>query len=149
MVANVASLILVMGLPSSGKSSYIKNVPGIPIDTNSIRKGVTGQEAIQTNEQELVTHLTQRSVHFYLNQGKSVIVEALFLSASERKTYIRLAKKLHAKVELHWLDPSLDVIKKRLMLQGEEAKVATLTGLAQTLDFPHLEEGIDFIHYVG
>ena len=145
----MASLILLMGLPASGKTTYAEKLTGIKIDMEQIRIGATGSRQIQGNFNELVQQLAQRSVHFYLNQGKTVIVDGMFLKASERKHYITMAKKLQATVELYWFDPSIHVIKQRLVLRGDEANCSVVDKLSQQMDFPNKEEGIDVIHYIN
>lgn len=145
----MASLILLMGLPASGKTTYGKKLTGIYISMNQIKQGVTGDHEAQEDFDELVHHLTQRSVHFYLAQGKNVIVDALFLKASERKLYITMAKKMGARVELYWFDPSIDTIKKRLVFRGDEQMNPTIDKLAQSLDIPLREEELDVIHYMN
>lgn len=138
-----------MGLPASGKTTYGKKLTGIHINMSQIRQGVTGGHEAQEDFDELVHHLTQRSVHFYLTQGKTVIVDALFLKASERKLYITMAKKIGANIELYWFDPSVDEIKKRLAVRGGEQMYPPIAKLAQSLDFPLREEGLDRIHYIN
>lgn len=147
-MSTLTTLILLMGLPASGKTMYGKKLTGIHVNMDQIRKGATGSHQIQGNFNDLVHHLTQRSVHFYLSQGKTVIVDAMFLKASERKLYITMAKKLDATVELYWFDPSIEEIKKRLLLRGNEQGTLTLNKLSQSLEFPNKEEGIDVIHYI-
>lgn len=150
----MATLILLMGLPCSGKTTYAKNLQGISIELDYLRKGATGSFEIKENLNDLVHHLAQRSVHFYLNQGKNVIVDGHFLTAKERKLYITMAKKMKYNVEIYWFDVSYEVIKRRILNRNEinqerQIDLSFIEKMAQSIDFPTLDEGINQIHYVS
>lgn len=141
-----------MGLPNSGKTTYAKKLNGITIEFDLIRKGCTGSYQLAGNFNELVHHLVQRSIQYYLKQGKSVVVDGLFLTVKERALYINFAKKLGADVDIHWLDTPYQTIVNRnaarLNICSEKAyNQNVIEKLSKHLEFPTLDEGVREIIY--
>lgn len=150
----MSKLILFMGLPCSGKSTYLDRLTGMKIDISSIRKGATGSYKVKGNYNDLVHNLAQRSVHFYLKQNKTVIVDDCFLTEKIRNTYIKIAKKMDKEVELYWFDTPIDTLKARIVernrIVDEDRKLSLedIDDLSNSFEFPTKEEGIDFIFYL-
>lgn len=97
-------LILMIGIPGSGKSTFAKQIffedaktkahhyPVI-LSSDEIRKEILGNEEDQTNNAHVFQVLRQRVVAS-LKQGEDVVVDATNITKRERATYIKLAKNL-------------------------------------------------------
>jgi len=155
MVDEMAKLTMLMGLPCTGKTYFSHTLSGIKIELDVLRKGATGSAKLYGNFNELVHFLAQKSIQYYLSQDKQVVIDGLFLSAKTRKSYIDLAHKMKAEVDVYWFDLPIDLIKKRLIernessLEGDKVDVSQLNALCQAFDFPVKEEGFKNIYYLS
>lgn len=96
-------LILLVGAPASGKSTWAANFvstrPNFTIiASDTIRRELYGNEATQGKPQE-VFNIVRLRVEENLALGRDVIVDATNMSRKDRRTYFSLAKKYGATVE--------------------------------------------------
>jgi predicted kinase len=150
----MTTLILLMGLPRTGKTTFSKTLNAVRIEIEQLRIGATGEPSPNENYDDLVRNITQRSVHFYLNQNKDVVVDDLFLTAVERKVFITIAKKMNANVLLYWFDPPLDVIIEKYNSSNTEYTdkeffSSKIKKMSKNIDLPNVSEGIDKIYYLN
>jgi len=143
-------LIMVMGLPGSGKSTLSSSLNGTKIHIDEIRKAVTGTyKPGQSND--LVHQISQRTVFYHLEKGKTVILDGALLSKKSREPYLKIAKKLHIETELYWLDPSYELFKKRLIernkIVSDDRKIdyQYVDKLSRMLEIPSGDEGFSKI----
>jgi predicted kinase len=147
----MSKLILVMGLPGSGKTTFSSSsLKGTRLHVDEIRKALTGTYK-PGSANELVYGVVQRSLDYYLQKEKTVIVDGAFLSRKSRHPYLQLAKKRGAKIEVYWLDPSFSLFKKRIVERNKvvdydrKIDLQYMNKLLETLDMPTKDEGIDTI----
>jgi len=146
----MSKLILVMGLPGSGKTTFSTSLKGTRLHVDEIRKALTGTYKPGISN-DLVYGVVQRSVDYYLQKGKTVILDGAFLSQSSRRSYLQIAKKRGASIDLYWLDPSFPLFKKRITERNKvvdydrKIDLQYLNKLLETLDIPSKDEGINVI----
>jgi predicted kinase len=124
------TLILVCGLPGAGKTTLAKR---IEVERNAIRvcpdewiaqllanpKDVVERDRLRDPVENLQWDLTRT----YLTQGFTVVLENGFWSEEERSLYAMGALDLGARIELIYLEASLDELWRRV-----DARNATAEG---------------------
>lgn len=149
----MARLILMMGLPGSGKTTHAVSLKGIKLHIDEIRKVLTGSY-LPGDQDELVYRTVHASVDYYLRQGKNVIVDGALLSKKARSYYITLAKKHFTFVELYWFDASKPLLEMRLYERNQKVEkerkidLNYLSKISQHFEMPTRDEGIDLIHWL-
>lgn len=143
-----------MGLPGSGKTTFSKQVNGLAIHVDEIRKALTGSYK-PDGSNDLVHQVTQKTVYYHLERGKTVVVDGALLSKKTRSNYVRMAKKLHIDIELYWLDPSYDLFKQRLLERNQTSEPERkmdwqyVDKLSRLLEIPSMDEGFAVIHHLS
>jgi predicted kinase len=142
----VPRLIIVCGLPGSGKTTHSKLLqsnlravrfcPDEWMDTLEINlyEGRM-RERIETIQWKLAQDL--------LALGQTVIIEWGTWGRSERDALRIVARTLGAAVELHFLDAPIDVLFERIQNRNQEVppiERGDLLRWAETFDFPSQEE---------
>lgn len=149
----MSKLILVMGLPGSGKTMHANSLKGVKLHIDEIRKSLTGSYIPGEND-ELVYKTVQTSVEYYLKNGKTVVVDGAMLSKKARSHYVNLAKKHFSYVELFWLDASRELLEIRLEERNKTAEKDRkiqpdyILKVGKHLEIPTRDEGIDAIHWL-
>lgn len=149
----MGKIVLVMGLPGSGKTEYAKKMNGMKIHIDEIRKSMTG--TYKPGQHDLIVYKNiEQTIEYYLSKEMNVIVDGALLSIKARNFYIKIAKRKGWKVDVHWLDPSMKIIKKRVEKRNqmvvEDRKISFdyIVKLASYLEIPTVDEGIEEIYYV-
>lgn len=101
---NRPSLILLVGIPGSGKTTYaekyIKEHPNtIHLSSDLIRKELWGNEATQGDNNEVFSRMQSRAIDA-LNNGQSVVYDATNITRKDRYYIITLCPKF-VKIECH------------------------------------------------
>jgi predicted kinase len=142
-------LILLVGLPGSGKTTYAKNLIEndasiVWLSSDKIRQELYGDESIQGDANKVFT-LMQSRARDNLLQGRTVIYDATNVNRKSRKSAIALTKGTGATVEAHivWC-PYEDCINRDLSRDrtvGEEV----IHKFLYRWETPYYDEGIDKI----
>lgn len=134
-------VILLVGLPGSGKSTWLAQREEVAISSDEVRRLLTGDAANQrVNSQvfETVRYLLQQR----LTIGMEVTyIDATNLTAAERKPYIDLAHAHGATAEAVFFDVPLDECKRRNAARARVVPEEAMDKLAGRLTPPHLDEG--------
>lgn len=101
---NRPTLILLVGIPGSGKTTYadryIKEHPStVHLSSDLIRNELWGSEAAQGDNNEVFSLMQSRTVEA-LNNGQSVVYDATNVTRKDRSYIIALCPKF-AKIECH------------------------------------------------
>ena len=98
------TLYLAVGLPGSGKSTYINNfIKGKNIEylgSDELRAVFGKGEDDQSVTPQVFSHI-KKKVDEYLKDGKNVVVDATNINRKDRRDYINTAKKYGTKVVVH------------------------------------------------
>tara|TARA_B110000503_G_scaffold5937_1_gene8168 strand:- start:436 stop:894 length:459 start_codon:yes stop_codon:yes gene_type:complete len=149
------TLYITVGLPGSGKSTYVKNfIKDKEIEylsSDSLRAVYGKSEEDQTVTPLVFGHI-KRKVDEFLKDGKNVLVDATSVNRKERSDYINTAKKYGAKVVaiVFKMDRQglIDRNKKRGEQGGRVVPDFIIDKMLNKFEEPSYDEGIDVIIYV-
>ena len=149
------TLYITVGLPGSGKSTYVKNfIKDKEIEylsSDSLRAVYGKSEEDQTVTPLVFGHI-KRKVDEFLKDGKNVLVDATSVNRKERSDYIKTAKKYGAKVVaiVFKMDRQglIDRNKKRGEQGGRVVPDWVIDKMLAKFEEPSYSEGIDVMIYV-
>jgi predicted kinase len=149
------TLYITVGLPGSGKSTYVKNFikdKDIEYLSSDSLRAVYGKSEEDQTVTPLVFGHIKRKVDEFLKDGKNVLVDATSVNRKERSDYINTAKKYGAKVVaiVFKMDRQglIDRNKKRGEQGGRVVPTFVIDKMLAKYEEPSYDEGIDVIIYV-
>jgi len=149
------TLYITVGLPGSGKSTYVKNFikdKDIEYLSSDSLRAVYGKSEEDQTVTPLVFGHIKRKVDEFLKDGKNVLVDATSVNRKERSDYINTAKKYGAKVVaiVFKMDRQglIDRNKKRGEQGGRVVPDWVIDKMLKKFAEPSYDEGIDVIIYV-
>ena len=169
----MGALIVLVGLPGSGKSTYAKKLNGVIVSTDEIRKELYGGESITYSEeiaQQLWkiqgnTHCTEEEMAVrkqnlcidyifevarqrccdLLRQGETVIYDSTNHKKKYRTALLTQAKGLYTRAEAHFLNVPLETVLKQNRRRSRQEPDDLILEISEYLVPPTLEEGFDVI----
>jgi predicted kinase len=138
-------IVITVGLPGSGKSTYLRHRGVNAISSDEIRRLITDDPADQSQHARVfatVRHLIRQR----LAAGRSVTyVDATNLMLWERKPYIQMARRYGCRIEALFFDVPVDVCIVRNSLRERMVPVEAIRLMAGRMEVPDVGEGFDRI----
>jgi predicted kinase len=135
------TLVITVGLPGSGKSSYLARLGANPISSDEIRRLITDNPHDQAMNARIFAVL-RYLVRQRLRAGRPVTyVDATHLTPWERQPYVGIAKLFQCELEAIFFDVPLEVCMVRNLLRERIVPPDAIREMAQKLIPPSLEEG--------
>lgn len=137
----LARLILTVGLPGSGKSTWLARLGVNAISSDEIRRLISDDPTNQS-----IHRMVFRTVRFLVRKrlegGRPVTyVDATSLTRWERRPYIRLGQLHDCDVEAVFFDVPLEVCMARNRFRDRMVPDEAIRAMARKLVPPSLEEG--------
>jgi len=143
-------LILLIGLPGSGKSTFARSLHSRIISTDTIRAQLFGEEAIQGSWLKIwleVRSQFQRAVNAIASgEIEFAIYDATNAVRKQRRAAIALARKSgFTHITGVWINPSIEVCLERNRLRSRSVPDDVIERMARRLygAAPALDEGFD------
>lgn len=144
-------LILLVGIPGSGKTTYavkyIDNNPNtVHLSSDKIRAELWGDEATQGDNNEVFSLMQSRTIEA-LNNGKSVIYDATNVTRKDRAYIISLCPK-HVKIEAHVVWAPIETCIERDTARERTVGKAVIDKMLKRFQSPFYDEGFHDIKIV-
>ncbi|MBI3667936.1 MAG: AAA family ATPase [Acidobacteria bacterium] len=134
-------IVLAVGLPGSGKSTYFKKRGIVPLSSDWLRV-VLADDATEQRFQKWIFMALRYLLRLRLALGRHVsYIDATNLTRPERRHYFRIAKRYGCEVEAVYFDAPLEVCQRRNRARGRRVPEEAMLRLAARLCPPTLAEG--------
>lgn len=145
---NIPKLILLVGVPGSGKTTYAKNYMKqndntIHLSSDAIRKELYGDENIQGNPGDVFSLMQKRAIEA-LNNGCDVLYDATNITRKDRSGIIGVCPKF-AKIECHIIWVPIEVCIERDAKRERTVGKEVIDKMLKRFQAPYYDEGIDNI----
>ena len=147
-VADSARIIVAVGLPGSGKSTYFQRLGAHPISSDAIRLQLADDETDQTIHARVFATMRYLLKHRIELQRPVTYVDATNLTRRDRRPFIALARKHGCAIEALFFDIPLDVCKARNSSRARLVPNHAMEQMAAKLVPPSLKEGFRRIRVV-
>lgn len=149
---NRPTLILLVGIPGSGKTTYAKNYieqnPNTThLSSDAIRNELYGDENIQGNPGEVFSLMQKRAIEA-LNNGHNVIYDATNITRKDRQGIISVCPKF-AKIECHIIWAPIGVCIERDAARNRTVGKEVIDRMLKRFQAPYYDEGIDMIKIIS
>ena len=128
---NIPKLILLVGIPGAGKTTYAKNyieqnANTLHLSSDAIRKELYGDEAAQGNPSDVFSLMQKRAIEA-LNNGQNVIYDATNTTRKDRASIIGICPKF-ARIVAHVIWAPIEACIERDAARDELSAKKLLIG---------------------
>ena len=134
-------IVLTVGLPGSGKSTYLARLGVNAISSDEMRRLIADDPEDQTLHGRVFA-----SIRFLVRQrlaaGRPVTyVDATHLTRRERRPYVEIARRHGCELEALFFDVPVEVCLRRNRKRGRQVPESAIRAMAARLQPPAVEEG--------
>lgn len=136
-----AKIVLLVGLPGSGKSTWIAQRGVRAISSDEVREILTGDatnQSVNARVFETVRHLLSQRLSIGMLES---YVDATSLTKDERLPYIDMARRFDAEIEAVFFDVPLEICRQRNLARARVVPAEAMEKLAAKLQPPSEAEG--------
>ena len=137
-------VMLLCGLPGSGKSTWAKAQKATTISSDAIRAELYGSEEAQGDGREVFSLFYKRAEDA-LNNAESIVLDATNTSRKARSYGIALAKKYNCEVIAVVFTANADVCLKQQLKRTRQVPEFVVRRMAEKWEEPSVEEGFNKI----
>ena len=142
-------IVVLTGLPGSGKSTWLAQQPGGGISSDAVRKLLADDET----DQSIHTQVFQ-TVRFLLEQRVAIgrpltYIDATNLIPEERRPYVEIARARGCEIEAVFFDVPLAVCLERNARRARVVPPEAMEKMAAKLIPPDTAEGFSKVTRVG
>lgn len=148
---NRPSLILLVGIPGSGKTTYAEKYlevcnNTIHLSSDKIRAELWGNEATQGDNNEVFSLMQSRAIEA-LNNGQNVLYDATNVTRKDRSYIIALCPKF-VKIECHIIWAPIEACIERDTARERTVGKAVIDKMLKRFQAPYYDEGISEIKVI-
>lgn len=135
-------IVVLVGLPGSGKSTYVAGREGV-LSSDELRRLLCDDPANQMIHAR-VFGLLRRLLRTRLELGRPVTyIDATNLSPRERRPYLKLGEQFGCKVDAVFLNVPVEECRRRNRRRGRIVPDRAIQAMARRLVAPSSEEGFN------
>ena len=138
-------IVVLVGLPGSGKSAYVERLGVVALSSDAIRKLLADDETIQTIHDRVFETLRYLLRHRLALRRPVTYIDATNLTPEERRPYIGIGKASGCTLEAVYFDVPLAVCRERNRARQRVVSEEALAGMAAKLVPPSEAEGFDLV----
>jgi len=134
-------IVVLVGLPASGKSTYLQQLGAAGLSSDAIRKTLADDETDQTIHDRVFQTLRYLLRHRLALRRPVTYIDATNLTPPERAPYIAIGKSYGCEVEAVFFDVPLEVCRARNTGRARIVPDDAMIAMAKKLVAPTLAEG--------
>ena len=138
-------IVVLVGLPGSGKSTYVEQLGAGVLSSDTIRKLLADDETIQTIHDRVFQTLRYLLRHRLQLRRPVTYIDATNLTPQERRPYIGIGKTFGCTLEAVYFDVPLAVCRERNRARQRVVPDEALDSMAAKLVPPSAAEGFDVV----
>lgn len=148
----MSKLVIMVGLPGSGKSTYATKYTTQDrttiVSTDEIRRELYGNPETQGNAQDVFNEAYRR-IEIALRAGDTVVFDATNLKTRNRRYLINKYRPIADTIIAEYINTPIDECIMRDELRSRTVGYEVIQRMARGMTEPRLDEGFDLVHIVG